>query len=293
MRIAVVPNIDKPDAMAASEQILSLLPGHTVVLLAEKDPRKALLGFSAELVIVLGGDGSILRIANAAAESHTAVVGINFGKLGHLTAFSLEEFKQFLPLILAGNAPCTDRMMLHAALYRNGSNRGKRDVAELIAGEVIYFGTALNDVVINAGAPFRMIELLLQIDRHETTTFRSDGLIVSTSSGSTGYNLSAGGPLMTPDVHAMALTPICPHSLSFRPVVLPDTAAVIIHPQRLNPGTRISFDGQFGFAFHDDQYLVVRRSPHPLRLVENPQMSHWQVLAQKLMWAHTPRHPTA
>jgi len=289
MRIAIVPNINKPKAMTASDELVELLGGHTIVVLAETDPRQALIRFAPELVVVLGGDGSVLRIANAAAELEAAVVGINFGKLGYLTAFSLEQFKEHLPVILDGRCASTQRLMLLAALYHNHGIPGRRSVAELTAPFPIYFGTALNDVVINAGAPFRMIELQLQIDQYDTTTFRSDGLIVSTSSGSTAYSLSAGGPLLAPDVHAMVLTPLCPHSLSFRPVVVSDSSAIIIHPGHLNPGTRISFDGQFGFGFHEDQYLVIRRSPHPLRLLENPHLSHWDVLAQKLLWARSPK----
>ncbi len=289
MRIALVPNINKPDAMVACDELVKLLAAHAPVVLAQKDPREALAAFAPELVIVLGGDGSILRIANAIAGLNTAVVGVNFGKLGYLAAFSLEQFKQHLPSILEGRCSTTDRLMLNGIVYANGGKRHWRSIPELTTGTPLYTATALNDVVINAGAPFRMIELQVQIDQDDTTTFRSDGIIVSTSSGSTGYNLSAGGPLLSPNVHAMVLTPICPHSLSFRPVVISDSSAVVIYPKRLNSGTRISFDGQFGFDFHEDQYLVVRRAPHPLRLVENPQLSHWQMLAQKLLWARSPR----
>jgi NAD+ kinase len=289
MRIALVPNVDKPDAVEAGKALLKSLSAHTVTLLAEGNPRDTLTRFKPELVIVLGGDGSILRIANAIAGLNTTVVGINFGKLGYLAAFSLDEFNHHLPAILAGTCPCTNRLLLRGNIYAQGAKRTLRTIEELTAAHPLYSATALNDVVINAGAPFRMIELQVQIDQSDTTTFRSDGIIVSTSSGSTGYNLSAGGPLVAPELRAMVMTPICPHSLSFRPVVLPDSSAIVLYPRHVNPGTRISFDGQFGYDLHEDQYVVVRAAPQPLRLLENPQMSHWDMLAQKLLWARSPR----
>ncbi len=143
--------------------------------------------------------------------------------------------------------------------------------------------------MINAGNPFRMIELDVQIDEHETTTFRSDGVILSTASGSTGYNLSAGGPVVSPDVEAMVLTPICPHSLSFRPVVLACSSAVLIVPRRLNAGSKVNFDGQLTLPLEEDQCLLIRPAPGHLRLVENPKISRWQMLGQKLHWAQSPR----
>jgi NAD+ kinase len=149
--------------------------------------------------------------------------------------------------------------------------------------------TALNDVVINAGEPFRMIELEVQIDGAETAPFRSDGVLVATASGSTGYNLSAGGPLIAPDVRGMVLTPICPHSLSFRPVVVADTSTILVKAVRLNPGTAVNFDGQVSMKITEKDCVVVRRAPKPLRLVENPEMSHWGMLAHKLHWAQSPR----
>jgi NAD+ kinase len=289
MRIALVPNIDKPDAVAAGKALLASLSAHTVTLMTDGDPREAITAFRPELVVVLGGDGSILRIANAIAGLNTKVAGINFGKLGYLAAFSLEQFNQHLPAILAGTCPFTERLMLCGTIYSQGTKRSLHSIAELTAAPPLYSATALNDVVINAGAPFRMIELQVQIDHSDTTTFRSDGIIVASSSGSTGYNLSAGGPLVAPELRAMVITPICPHSLSFRPVVLPDTSTIVLYPRHVNPGTRISFDGQFGYDLREDQYVVVRAATQPLRLLENSNMSHWDMLAHKLLWARSPR----
>mgnify|MGYP001554114010 CR=1 FL=1 len=299
MNIAIIPNMNKPDALAAGRQLAGMLAhraGRVSILHAPT--HEELLAFAPSLVLVLGGDGSILATAQALAGIDAPVCGINFGKLGYLAAFSMEEFLPHLEALLGDGAassglPMTRRLMLHAAIC---------DIPEAVPGEkqtpldpdVLadapggLTGFALPDVVINAGDPFRMVDLEVQIDGQQTTTFRSDGVILSTASGSTGYNLSAGGPLVSPDVEAIVLTPICPHSLSFRPVVLPADSAVIVRPRRLNAGTKVIFDGQLTHPITMSQALLVRRAPGSLWLVENPSVSHWQMLARKLQWAQSP-----
>lgn len=288
MKIVLIPNPDKPDAVMAAEGLRKLLTGHEVSLLPNPSAGD-IKGFCPGLVVVLGGDGSILRSAHAMAGCEAVVAGINFGKLGYMAAFSLEQFRRHLPRILAGDVKVTERIMLQGAIYTLPHSS-----ADVTPGHLEHFSprfeySALNDVVINAGEPFRMIELEVQIDGHETAPFRSDGVLVATASGSTGYNLSAGGPLIAPDVKAMVLTPICPHSLSFRPVVVADTSTILIKALRMNPGTAVSFDGQVSKKISEKDCVVIKRAPRPLRLVENPEMSHWGMLAHKLHWAQSPR----
>ncbi|HUO06697.1 MAG TPA: NAD(+)/NADH kinase [Phycisphaerae bacterium] len=291
MKIALVPNPEKADAMAAAQDLLEELTARAHCELLPKPTRAGLSAFGPDLVIVLGGDGSILAIAQELVGMPVPVAGINFGKLGYLAAFSLVQFRESLDLVLAGKTPRTERLMLHGEIFRcNGKmHQGIQHIAELEACERVAQGYALNDVVINAGDPFRMVELSVQIDEHETTTFRSDGVIVSTASGSTGYNLSAGGPLISPAVEAMVLTPICPHSLSFRPVVLACSSTVVLVPRKLNAGSKVNFDGQLTMPLTEHDCVVIRRAPTPLVLVENPTVSHWQMLGQKLHWARSPR----
>jgi NAD+ kinase len=298
MDVALIPNYDKPDAVAAAEQLRVLLArrqeggGVGRLTLLRAPERAAIAQFKPELIIVLGGDGSLLATAQALDGMAVPVVGINFGKLGYLAAFSLKDFLEHLDLILSGQAPRTERLMLQAMVYP----WQRQAVPEIVSLRRLTSlmphgqGLALNDVVINAGEPFRMIELEVQIDEERTTTFRSDGLIVATASGSTGYNLSAGGPLISPEVEAMVLTPICPYSLAFRPVVLPAGASILVCPGRLNAGSRVSFDGQAHVGIGEDECLLIRRAKSCLTLVENPQITHWQMLAQKLHWAQSPRH---
>jgi NAD+ kinase len=292
MKIALVPNPEKLDAMAAARHLEGLLRGRgggeVEILLQPKHAE--LKAFGAELVVVLGGDGSILSIAQELVGIEARVAGINFGKLGYLAAFSLEQFLEHRDEILAGTAPVSERLMLQGEIYPHDAlAEGVRGLAELRAKGPLAKGFALNDVVINAGDPFRMIELSVQIDEHETTTFRSDGVILATASGSTGYNLSAGGPLVSPDVEAMVLTPICAHSLSFRPVVLACSSTVLICPRRLNAGSKVNFDGQVTMPLLEDQCLLIRPAPGRLRLVENSKISRWRMLGEKLHWARSPK----
>lgn len=299
MDIVLIPNRDKPDAMEAAGRLLALLKERTGALLPAGQPsrvevmdsptREQLQAFDPQLVVVLGGDGSILSTAQVLAQMRVPVAGINFGKLGYLAAFSLDQFVEHLDLILSGEAPYTERLMLQGTIYtRPHPGRGIESLADLDAADARAMGIALNDVVINAGDPFRMIELEVQIDQQRTTTFRSDGVVVSTASGSTGYNLSAGGPLISPEVEAMVLTPICPHSLSFRPVVLPATSSIVVLPHRLNAGSKVNFDGQVTLPIAESECLLIRRAASTIRLIENPGISHWEMLGHKLHWAHSP-----
>jgi NAD+ kinase len=289
MRIALAPNLEKSDAVAAARSLLETLRGfgdkrHDVRMLPTIS-RSEFDEFDPDILILLGGDGTILQAARFISGMRAALVGINFGKLGYLASFTVDEFREQLPRILGGELKISQRLMLEGAIYNAMDKSGGASGPE----EPVFQCAALNDVVINAGIPFRMVQLTIAINGDDTTTFRGDGLIVSTSSGSTGYNLSAGGPLISPDLNALVITPICPHSLSFRPVVVPDDAQIRITPMRVNPGTHVNFDGQVSQPLVAGQYMVVRRAKMPLRLVENPAMSHWRMLASKLHWAQSPR----
>jgi NAD+ kinase len=293
MKIALIPNRDKPDAVAAAKRLLDLLSPRADVSILMNPTCESLAQAAPTLIVVLGGDGSILSIAQAMAGFRAPVAGINFGKLGYLAAFSLDQFLEHLESVLAGQAPVTRRLMLEGAIVRRPvspiTESRLHDFAALLEERPLYAGVALNDIVINAGHPFRLIELDIQIDGQATTVFRSDGVILATSSGSTGYNLAAGGPLLSPSVPAMVMTPICPHSLSFRPVVLACESVVVVSPRKLNEGSAVNFDGQVTHPITESDVLIIRRAKEPLTLVENPTVTHWQMLAQKLHWAQSPR----
>ena len=153
-----------------------------------------------------------------------------------------------------------------------------------------FAATALNDAVITAGAPFRMIQLEVAVDGEAGVKYFGDGVIVSTPSGSTAYNLSAGGPIIHPAVEALCITPICPHSLSFRPVVIPSSSSVLITAKHSNPGTTLFCDGQASTQLVEGDRIVIQRSPHDVLLIENPQAQQWRSLADKLQWAVPPKY---
>jgi NAD+ kinase len=298
MDILLLPNRDKPDALHAAQSLITILtqklngrpgPAPRIAVMPLADHAQ-IVQFHPNFVVVLGGDGSLLSTAQILAGLPIPVVGINFGKLGYLANYSLDEFVESLDSIVAGTAPRSERLMLQAAVYPWRRNGNIQSLAALASLTPRARGLALNDVVINAGEPFRTIELEVQVNEQRTTTFRSDGLIVATASGSTGYSLSAGGPLISPEVEAMVLTPICPHSLSFRPVVIPADAHILVCPHKLNPGSRVNFDGQINVPLAEDECLLIGRAPHTLTLIENPRFTRWQMLAEKLHWARSPRH---
>ncbi len=282
MRMALIANMNKPDAAGAAQELAAWVPRqvpNTQTRFLAVACAQSLADFQPDVVVTLGGDGTILQTARVLLGQGAPVLGINFGKLGYLAAFSMEEFKTHISAIVNNRMPLTTRMMIRGGIYEHNNPTSQAPLFEHVA---------LNDIVINSGPPFRMIEMKVRIDGHDTTTFRGDGLIVSTPSGSTGYNLSANGPLLSPDVSAMVITPICAHSLSFRPVVIADHALVRIEPVRVNEGTRVCFDGQLLEPLRPDHYVLVRRAEQSLKLVENPGLSHWQLLANKLQWATSP-----
>jgi len=291
MNILLIANSAKSEAIAAGRQLLKTLAakeGVSVRYLEGVD--QACLGDLADipdLMVLLGGDGTILEAARFLAKYQVPVVGINFGKLGYMAAFTLAEFESHLPELLTGKFSITHRLMLEASIYRYREPPHTND--EATSGlEPETRCLALNDVVLNAGTPFRMVELTVRVDDSDTATFRGDGIIISTASGSTGYNLSAGGPLIAPDVDAMVITPICAHSLSFRPVVVRDQSTIGLKPRRLNEGTHMVMDGVVVHPLSVKQYVVVKTAPHRLKLVVHPHQTHWEVLANKLHWASRP-----
>lgn len=289
MKVLLIANSAKPEAIVAGRKLLKTLGSKDGVSAQyiEGVDQKCLgnLQDRPDLMVLLGGDGTILQAARFLVKYRVPVAGINFGKLGYMAAFTLEEFESHLPELLAGRLHTTHRLMLEASIYRERLPNRADENAYLEAESQCL---ALNDVALNAGTPFRMVELTVRVDNSDTATFRGDGIIISTASGSTGYNLSAGGPLITPDVDAMVITPICAHSLSFRPVVVPDRCTIGLIPRRLNEGTHVVMDGVVVYPLMPDHYVVVKKAPHRLELVVNPRQTHWELLARKLHWASRP-----
>lgn len=227
-----------------------------------------------DLVVVLGGDGTLIGMAAriAAAEVDVPILGVNFGSLGFLTEITLDELYESLEAVLEGHAEFDRRMMLRACMRRGGAVHSER--------------TVLNDVVITRGALSRIIELSVSVGDRPVMRVRADGLIVATPTGSTAYNLAAGGPIVHPSLDAFVLTPIAPHMLTNRPVIVPASAPVRVQPLMDNAHDEVfvTFDGQSGHPMATDDVVEIARAERPLRVVRASRRSYFDTLRQKLKW---------
>ncbi len=232
---------------------------------------RADLASRCDLAIVVGGDGTLLNAARSLAEHGVAVLGVNLGRLGFLVDVSPEDMTRQLELILGGEFIEEERTLLHATATRNGT--------------VLNESSALNDVIVHKQDIARMIELDTYIDGHFLNTNRSDGLIVATPTGSTAYALSGGGPILHPRLNAITLVPICPHTLSNRPIVLHDDSVIeiIIHEGTLE--ATVSCDGQVSQPLRPGDHISVRKHDHRLRLLHPPGHDYFAVLRKKLRWS--------
>jgi len=232
------------------------------------------LAAECDLAIVVGGDGTLLNAARSLAEHDVAVLGVNLGRLGFLVDVSPEDMEGQLERILAGDYLEEQRTLLHASVQRDG--------------RVLDESTALNDVIVHKRDIARMIELDTWIDGHFLNTNRSDGLIVSTPTGSTAYALSGGGPVLRPKLNAIALVPICPHTLSNRPIVIDDgaTIEIVLHEGTLE--ATVSCDGQVSQPLQAGDHVIIRKHSHALRLLHPPGYDYFTVLRKKLRWSEQP-----
>ena len=234
-----------------------------------------------DYAIVFGGDGSIISTARNVSKASLPVIGVNVGKLGFLAEFSVAELKDFFPRLKNGTAPVDKRMMLNCRVFSDGQGEDRDEK---------FCSAAINDIYITAGPPFRMIELKILVDGQSLAGCVTDGLIISTPTGSTAYNLSAGGPILSPKIEAVVITPICPHSLSFRPIVINADSTIEVFGVRVNDGTTISIDGQVSLNLTINDVVRVEREDSDFLIVNNPLRSKWDTLATKLSWAEQPKY---
>jgi NAD+ kinase len=224
----------------------------------------------SDLIVVLGGDGTMISTARLVGDSDALVLGINYGSLGYLTDFRIEEMFPALEAIFDGEYEIDRRVMLHAEHWR-----GEEKLAS---------GRVLNDVVINKAALARIIEIDVSLNELFVNSFRADGLIVSTPTGSTAYNLSAGGPIIYPSMNAVVLTPICPFTLTNRPIVIPDDAMIELKLEKENEGVVLTLDGQIGYTMKTDDRVRIRKSRTTFNLVQPANRNYFDVLRNKLKW---------
>ena len=231
---------------------------------------RADIAAASDLLLVLGGDGTLLAAARVAAPRGVPILPINMGSLGFLTSFTLNEMYPALEETFAGHSSTSERIMLAVELQRRGT--------------VIERQSVLNDVVVNKGELARMIDLRLIIDGEFVCRYHADGLIVATPTGSTAYSLSAGGPIVHPAVESWLITPICPHTLSDRPVVVRDSALIEITLSEGTGQVMLTLDGQTGIPLQESDKVLLRRSPERLKLIQPPTKSYFEILRSKLKW---------
>ena len=254
---------------------------HGTISKSREDEKTQNILKECNFAVVFGGDGSIISTARAVSEASVPVIGVNVGKLGFLAEFSVDELKDFFGRLTTGTVPIDKRMMLNCRVL--SSSEGKSQTEKFCTA-------AINDCFITAGPPFRMIELKIQVDNQPLAGCVSDGLIISTPTGSTAYNLSAGGPIVSPRMDAIAITPICPHSLSFRPIVIDANSTVEVFGVRVNKGTTISIDGQISLKLESNDVVKIKKQENDFLIVHNPLRSQWDTLATKLSWAEKPKY---
>jgi NAD+ kinase len=245
----------------------------------ELEPHHAPLepDLGASLAIVLGGDGTLLGQARRLADRGVPLVGVNVGRLGFLAEFDLAALERHAETIFSGRAAIRERLLLRAEVVR-------------AVGGSEFAGLALNDVVIAAGPPFRMIEIALRLDGREGPDLLGDGAIVSTPVGSTAYNVSAGGPIVDPELEAIVITPNAAHSLAFRPIVALASLEIDMQVRRANDGTTLVLDGVPACSLSVGDLVRVRRHDRKARLVANPDHDYWRTLMGKMRWAAPPEY---
>jgi NAD+ kinase len=222
------------------------------------------------MIIVLGGDGTLLSVARLVRDYEIPILGVNLGGLGFLTEIPLEELYRVLERVVQGDFITDERVVLSAAVIR----RGER-MTEF---------TVLNDAVVNKGALARIIDLETTINGEYLTTFKSDGLIISTPTGSTAYNLSAGGPIVYPSLHCIIITPICPHTLTNRPIMIPDDVEIRATLKTKQQEVILTLDGQQGFILEFEDVVEVRKAEGRILLIKSPYRHYFELLREKLKW---------
>lgn len=230
----------------------------------------------ADFAVVFGGDGTILSAARDLSESGAAVIGVNVGKLGFLAEFSIDELKDLFGRIVTDKSLIEERMVLKCTISR--------------AGKEIFRSSAINDVVIIAGKAFSMVDLKIKVRNQPLADCLGDGLIISTPTGSTAYNLSAGGPIISAGLSAIVITPLCPHTLSFRPIVISAESPIQVQAQRLNEGTVVRLDGQVSTRLTTEDVVSIEKDKGAFLLISNPLRTQWDTLAGKLNWAERPKY---
>lgn len=280
--VVLITNSQKPKSNAVVDEIRSLIQRHGKLLAEIESREEEALPPKGEvdLVIALGGDGTILSAARRCLTLRAPLLGVNTGKVGFMAGFELDSFREHASALLGDGT-----LNIHPVTPLHG-------VVKTAHGELQHSAFALNEFVVSAGPPFRMITLDISVDKNPGPKVSGDGLIVSTPLGSTAYNVSAGGPIVAPGVNAMIVTPIAAHSLSFRPIVIPSDSTIEIKITSINAiesaGTTLIIDGQASHRLSEGDVIRVTKAKEQVGFVLDPGVSYWQTLLGKMHWASEP-----
>jgi NAD+ kinase len=283
-KIAIFAKVHDPRCLGIAEELTEWLAARGITASVEEHLSKQLrrpsaaesaksseIARDADLVVVLGGDGTLIAAARLVGEREVPILGVNLGSLGFLTEITLDELYPSVERCLAGDFEVSERMMLLASVERGG--------------EVVELHRVLNDVVINKGALARIIDMETSVDGQYLTTFKADGLIVSTPTGSTGYSLSANGPILHPALACISVTPICPHTLTNRPLVVGGDAHISIRlDSGIDEAVFLTLDGQVGVKLVRGDLVQIRKAEQATRLVQSRSKDYFEVLRTKLKW---------
>jgi NAD+ kinase len=277
-RVLLLANHSREEVRDLIDEVHKHISKHAE-LVAELEADGELLSSSceADLAVVLGGDGTLLSQARRVVDRDLPLVGVNFGRLGFLAEFDWQSLQQHADIVFGPKPPIHEQLVLTV------------DVCDP-NGTCVHQDVAINDCVATAGHPFRMIEMQLMIDGEVGPTFTGDGVIVGTPVGSTAYNVSAGGPIVHPKLDAMIITPIAPHSLAFRPIVIGANATVEVQLVRANEGTTLVLDGRVTVPLKKNQRVRVQRHPKRAKFVANPSSTYLKILLEKMRWAAPPTY---
>jgi len=283
-RIGIIANIRKEKAPELIIRLKEWAKGRGVEVVLEREIAKRMaepggvdredIGSRVDMIVAFGGDGTLLMAARSVRKFNVPILGINLGAFGYLTVFNLNEMIDALEMIYRGDYRTEKRMMLDVEVHS-----GDRTIED---------GSVLNDVVINRGNLSRMVDLEVIVDDRYLTTYKADGLIVSTPTGSTAYSLSAGGPIVFPMLHSIIINPICPHTLTNRPVMLPENAGIRVVLWSKGMGATATLDGQLSYDLRSGDSIVIRKSKYVTNLVTSPRRDYLQILRSKLGWGGSP-----
>jgi len=279
-RVGLYIKRTNPDAVEVAREVSRWLQQRGIEVFPEQSLADALGGTQGypegaipgmvNMIIVLGGDGTLISVARNVGDLRTPILGVNLGSLGFLTEVTLAELYQVLAQVVRGQFTVTSRMMLDAVVRRDGTEVGRHRV--------------LNDVVINKGALARIIDMEAWVDDSYLTTFKADGLIIASPTGSTAYNLAAGGPIIYPGLHCLVISPICPHMLTNRPIIVSDKAVIRVEVKFQDEDVVLTADGQVGMPLKGGDVVELRKSKSSTLLIKSPSKDYFEVLRTKLRW---------